>query len=136
MVAGEGGDTAGGVERAAEAETIREIAVSGTSEEAAVEAEAAAKERGVDEARVEPLPPVRHVHFATLPGMWDRTITISSAGKTFSVTGWQVLLYHTVGLLLRTKVQGLLCRGVVSSGVGLGVRVVTLSCVRAVLCCA
>ncbi|CAN0033003.1 unnamed protein product, partial [Phaeothamnion confervicola] len=33
---------------------------------------------------------VRHVHFATLPGMWDRTVTISSAGKTFSVTGWQV----------------------------------------------
>ena len=31
-----------------------------------------------------------HVHFATLPGMWERTITISSAGKTFSATGWQV----------------------------------------------
>jgi len=31
-----------------------------------------------------------HVHFAKLPGMWDRTITVSSAGKTFSVTGWQV----------------------------------------------
>ncbi|KAL7566725.1 hypothetical protein ACA910_017780 [Epithemia clementina (nom. ined.)] len=31
-----------------------------------------------------------HVHFASLPGMWDKTITISSAGKTFSATGWQV----------------------------------------------
>lgn len=31
-----------------------------------------------------------HVHFASLPGMWDRTITVSSAGKTFSATGWQV----------------------------------------------
>jgi DNA-binding transcriptional MocR family regulator len=31
-----------------------------------------------------------HIHFAKLPGMWDRTITVSSAGKTFSVTGWQV----------------------------------------------
>jgi kynurenine--oxoglutarate transaminase/cysteine-S-conjugate beta-lyase/glutamine--phenylpyruvate transaminase len=31
-----------------------------------------------------------HVPFASLPGMWDRTITISSAGKTFSATGWQV----------------------------------------------
>lgn len=31
-----------------------------------------------------------HVHFASLPGMWDRTLTVSSAGKTFSVTGWQV----------------------------------------------
>jgi kynurenine--oxoglutarate transaminase/cysteine-S-conjugate beta-lyase/glutamine--phenylpyruvate transaminase len=30
-----------------------------------------------------------HIHFASLPGMWDRTITISSAGKTFSATGWQ-----------------------------------------------
>jgi N-succinyldiaminopimelate aminotransferase len=31
-----------------------------------------------------------HVPIATLPGMWDRTITISSAGKTFSFTGWKV----------------------------------------------
>jgi len=27
---------------------------------------------------------------ATLPGMWERTITVGSAGKTFSVTGWKV----------------------------------------------
>jgi N-succinyldiaminopimelate aminotransferase len=32
----------------------------------------------------------RHVPLATLPGMADRTVTISSAGKTFSVTGWKV----------------------------------------------
>ena len=31
-----------------------------------------------------------HVHFASLPQMYDRTITVSSAGKTFSATGWQV----------------------------------------------
>ena len=31
-----------------------------------------------------------HYHFARLPGMWDRTITLSSAGKTFSATGWQI----------------------------------------------
>ncbi len=31
-----------------------------------------------------------HVPMATLPGMADRTVTISSAGKTFSVTGWKV----------------------------------------------
>ncbi|XP_042909456.1 kynurenine aminotransferase isoform X2 [Parasteatoda tepidariorum] len=30
-----------------------------------------------------------HIRMATLPGMWDRTITIGSAGKTFSVTGWK-----------------------------------------------
>jgi kynurenine--oxoglutarate transaminase/cysteine-S-conjugate beta-lyase/glutamine--phenylpyruvate transaminase len=31
-----------------------------------------------------------HTHFAALPDMWERTITISSCGKTFSATGWQV----------------------------------------------
>lgn len=31
-----------------------------------------------------------HVPLATLPGMFDRTLTISSAGKTFSVTGWKI----------------------------------------------
>lgn len=30
-----------------------------------------------------------HVRMCTLPGMWERTITIGSAGKTFSVTGWK-----------------------------------------------
>jgi aminotransferase len=32
----------------------------------------------------------RHVSLATLPGMADRTITISGASKTYSVTGWRV----------------------------------------------
>eukprot|EP00211_Chloroparvula_japonica_P006305 CAMPEP_0119124300 /NCGR_PEP_ID=MMETSP1310-20130426/3970_1 /TAXON_ID=464262 /ORGANISM="Genus nov. species nov., Strain RCC2339" /LENGTH=422 /DNA_ID=CAMNT_0007114233 /DNA_START=189 /DNA_END=1457 /DNA_ORIENTATION=+ len=32
---------------------------------------------------------VPHIRFATLPGMWERTITATSAGKTFSVTGWK-----------------------------------------------
>jgi N-succinyldiaminopimelate aminotransferase len=31
-----------------------------------------------------------HVPIATLPGMRDRTVTISSGGKTFSFTGWKV----------------------------------------------
>jgi N-succinyldiaminopimelate aminotransferase len=31
-----------------------------------------------------------HVPLAALPGMRDRTVTISSAGKTFSLTGWKV----------------------------------------------
>jgi N-succinyldiaminopimelate aminotransferase len=31
-----------------------------------------------------------HVSLATLPGMAERTITISSAAKTFSFTGWKV----------------------------------------------
>ncbi len=32
----------------------------------------------------------RHLPIATLPGAAERTLTISSAGKTFSVTGWKV----------------------------------------------
>lgn len=32
----------------------------------------------------------RHLSMATLPGMQERTITISGASKTFSVTGWRV----------------------------------------------
>ncbi|CAI5728993.1 unnamed protein product [Hyaloperonospora brassicae] len=31
-----------------------------------------------------------HVRIATLDGMWERTLTVSSAGKTFSITGWKV----------------------------------------------
>jgi N-succinyldiaminopimelate aminotransferase len=31
-----------------------------------------------------------HIPLATLPGMAERTLTISSAGKTFSTTGWKV----------------------------------------------
>jgi aspartate/methionine/tyrosine aminotransferase len=32
----------------------------------------------------------KHVSMATLPGMAERTITISGASKTYSVTGWRV----------------------------------------------
>jgi aminotransferase len=31
-----------------------------------------------------------HIPLATLPGMADRTVTISGASKTFSVTGWRI----------------------------------------------
>ena len=31
-----------------------------------------------------------HIRLATLPGMWERTLTLSSLGKTFSLTGWKV----------------------------------------------
>jgi len=33
---------------------------------------------------------VPHIPIAGLPGMRERTVTISSAGKTFSVTGWKI----------------------------------------------
>jgi N-succinyldiaminopimelate aminotransferase len=31
-----------------------------------------------------------HVPISTLPGMWERTVTIGSGGKSFSFTGWKV----------------------------------------------
>lgn len=30
------------------------------------------------------------INLATLPDMWERTITIGSAGKSFSMTGWKL----------------------------------------------
>ena len=33
---------------------------------------------------------IAHTRLATLPGMAERTVTISSVGKTFSVTGWKI----------------------------------------------
>ena len=33
---------------------------------------------------------VAHVPLATLPGMSERTLSISSSGKTFSFTGWKI----------------------------------------------
>jgi len=32
----------------------------------------------------------RHTPIATLPGMFERTITVGSGGKTFSFTGWKI----------------------------------------------
>ena len=34
--------------------------------------------------------PAEHIPIATLPGMFERTVTVSSAGKLFSATGWKV----------------------------------------------
>ncbi len=34
--------------------------------------------------------PARHIPMATLPGMFERTVTASSMGKTFSATGWKI----------------------------------------------
>ena len=31
-----------------------------------------------------------HIPIATLPGMAERTLTISSVGKSFSFTGWKI----------------------------------------------
>ena len=34
--------------------------------------------------------PHYHTYFATLPGMWERTISCSSLSKTYSITGWRL----------------------------------------------
>ncbi|KAI0669109.1 PLP-dependent transferase [Trametes maxima] len=31
-----------------------------------------------------------HLRFANLPGMWERTVTVGSAGKLFAATGWRI----------------------------------------------
>lgn len=45
--------------------------------------------------------PEQHIRINTLPGMWERTITIGSAGKTFSVTGWKLGWSYGPANLLR-----------------------------------
>lgn len=32
----------------------------------------------------------RHISMATLPGMWERTVTMGGYSKTFSITGWRM----------------------------------------------
>ncbi|CAE7708155.1 ccbl, partial [Symbiodinium microadriaticum] len=32
----------------------------------------------------------QHTRLSSLPNMWDRTLTVSSCGKTFSSTGWKI----------------------------------------------
>lgn len=34
--------------------------------------------------------PHRHTYFASLPGMWKRTLSCSSLSKTYSITGWRL----------------------------------------------
>ena len=42
----------------------------------------------------------RHIPIATLPGMFERTVTVSSAGKLFSATGWKIgWVYGTPSLI-------------------------------------
>ena len=35
-------------------------------------------------------PPFTHTYFASLPGMFERTVTCSSLSKTYSITGWRL----------------------------------------------
>ncbi len=70
-----------------------------------------------------------HVPLATLPGMAERTLTISSAGKTFAVTGWKIgwavgprALVHAVRTAKQflTYVSGAPFQPAVAAALGLG----------------
>lgn len=51
-----------------------------------------------------------HIRMNTLPGMWERTITIGSAGKTFSVTGWKTgWAYGPAGLMTNLQMVHQYC---------------------------
>ncbi|XP_028117989.1 bifunctional aspartate aminotransferase and glutamate/aspartate-prephenate aminotransferase-like [Camellia sinensis] len=34
--------------------------------------------------------PATHTSFASLPGMWERTLTVNGFSKTFAMTGWRL----------------------------------------------
>ncbi|KAG1328046.1 putative Bifunctional aspartate aminotransferase and glutamate/aspartate-prephenate aminotransferase [Cocos nucifera] len=35
-------------------------------------------------------PPAEHISFASLPGMWERTLTVNGFSKAFAMTGWRL----------------------------------------------
>ncbi|RWR93039.1 bifunctional aspartate aminotransferase and glutamate/aspartate-prephenate aminotransferase-like protein [Cinnamomum micranthum f. kanehirae] len=35
-------------------------------------------------------PPAKHISFASLPGMWERTLTVNGFSKAFAMTGWRL----------------------------------------------
>lgn len=45
--------------------------------------------------------PLSHIRVASMPRFWDRTVTVGSAGKTFSVTGWKLGWAYGPAHLLR-----------------------------------
>ena len=46
--------------------------------------------------------PNRHIYFASLPGMWERTISCSSLSKTYSITGWRLGYIIAPGRIIDT----------------------------------
>ncbi|XP_055310122.1 kynurenine aminotransferase-like [Sitodiplosis mosellana] len=51
-----------------------------------------------------------HIRMCTLPGMWERTITISSVGKSLAITGWKTgWVYAPPNLISRVQVIHQLC---------------------------
>lgn len=53
-----------------------------------------------------------HIRMCSLPGMWERTITISSAGKSLAITGWKTgWAYGPSNLIAHLQVIHQLCVG-------------------------
>lgn len=46
--------------------------------------------------------PNKHVYFASLPGMWERTLSCSSLSKTYSITGWRLGYIIAPGPVIET----------------------------------
>jgi aspartate/methionine/tyrosine aminotransferase len=42
-----------------------------------------------------------HIRLASLPNMWERVLTVSSCGKTFSATGWKIGWVYGASHLVR-----------------------------------
>lgn len=54
-----------------------------------------------------------HVRICSLPGMWERTITIGSAGKALAVTGWKTgWAYGPANLIAHLQIVHQNCVGV------------------------
>ena len=47
--------------------------------------------------------PYQHVYMASLPGMFERTISCSSLSKTYSITGWVISLHRKKSLNVPKK---------------------------------
>lgn len=53
-----------------------------------------------------------HIRMCSLPGMWERTITISSAGKSLAITGWKTgWAYGPKNLISKLQIIHQLCVG-------------------------
>ncbi|MBZ0287926.1 MAG: aminotransferase class I/II-fold pyridoxal phosphate-dependent enzyme [Anaerolineae bacterium] len=48
----------------------------------------------------------RHIPIASLPGMFERTVTVGSLGKSFSVTGWKLGWVYGPNTLMKGVWQG------------------------------
>ncbi len=57
----------------------------------------------------------KHVSFASLPGMWDYTITLNGFSKAFAMTGWRVGFAcgpeAIISVMLKIHQYGIMCAG-------------------------